>query len=328
MLAAMLRRALVGCVLALALAGCQSLPELIDATMKQGEALYAQKKYDEAIARFNEVLHRDPNHFRAHVWIARVQIAKGAWNPAIASARRAWALAPRHADVVPVLAQALFGAGNAALGTGRFGESIPLFMEYLELQPGNPSAWVNVARAYLGEKRFAEALASVLRALGISPDGATQKEALDLLLDGARRALLEGDLANVIRFLSEYLKIDPANLRAWLDLARSHLKTGDYDRALAAFADGLKQGGGAERGQLLRELLDAGNQALSGGRLREGTALLREYVTHDRGNIEVLLNLARASWIAGERMRAIDALRQIKEVNPRHQEALKYMLGQ
>jgi tetratricopeptide (TPR) repeat protein len=315
-------------MLAVALAGCQTLPELIDSTMKEGQALYAQKNYNQAIARFSEALGKDPQHYPAHVWIARAQMAKGDWGAAVASARKAREIAPKGESVIAVFSEALLGAGNAALKGANPTDSIPLFLEYIELQPTNPAAYLNVARAYLGEKRFAEALAALSRALGIPSDAAAQKEALDLLLDGARRALAEGDLASMIRFLSEYLKIDPANLGAWLDLARGYLKTGNYDGAISAFAGGLKRDGGSERGQLLRELLEAGNQALTSGRLREGAALLREYVAHDRGNIEVLLKLARASWSAGERMQALDALRQLKEVNPRQQEALKYMLGQ
>ncbi|MDH5534430.1 MAG: tetratricopeptide repeat protein, partial [Betaproteobacteria bacterium] len=316
MLALMRRRFFLGCILALALAGCQTLPEQIDSTMKEGQTLYAQKNYNEAIARFSEALSKDPKHFPAHVWIARVQMAKGDWGAAVASARKAREIAPKGESVVTVLSEALLGAGTAALKAGKSTESIPLFLEYIELQPTHPAAYLNVARAYLGEKRFAEALAALSRALGIPSDSAMQREALELLLDGARRALAEGDLASMIRFLSEYLKIDPANLGAWLDLARGYLKTGNYGEAVAAFAGGLKQDGSLERGPLLRELLDAGNQALSSGRLREGAAMLREYVAHDRGNIEVLLRLARASWSAGERMQALDALRQIKEVNP------------
>jgi len=314
-------------MLALALAGCQTLPELIDSAMKEGQTLYAQKNYNEAIARFSEALSKDPKYFPAHLWIARAQIAKGAWGAAVASARKAREIAPKGENVAAVLSEALLGAGNAALRSGQFGESIPLFLEYIELQPGNPAAYLNVARAYLGEKRFAEALANIARALGIPWDGAMQREALDLLLEGARRALMAGDLESVIRFLSEYLKIDPENVRAWIDLAHSYIKTGNYDGAASAYGGALRQGGG-EHGTLLRELLDTGKQELSNGRGREATALLREYVTHDRGNIEAFLYLARAFWSIGDRMQALDALRRVRELNPRQQEALRFMLGQ
>lgn len=325
---AVARRFFLGCVMALALAGCQTLPDVIDGAMKDGQALHAQKKYDQAIARFEEVLRLDPKYWRAHVEIARAQIAKGAWDAALTSARKAREMAPKGESVTAVLGEALLGAGTAALKSGKPVEATSLFLEYVELQPTNPSAYVNVARAYLGEKRFADALAALARAIGIPAQGAVQREALDMLLDGARRSLAEGDLAFAIRFLSEYLKVDPANAHAWLDLARAHLKAGDYGKAASAFGAGLKQEGSSARGQLLRELLEAGNTVLASGKLREGAALLREYVVHDQGNIEVLLKLARASWSAGERMYAIDALRQIKQINPRQQEALKYMLGQ
>lgn len=323
-----LSRFVLACTLAFALAGCQTLPEFVDSTMQDGQALYARKDYNAAIARFKEVLSREPRHFPAYVWIARADIAKGAWRDAIASARAARLIAPRGAGVVPVLAEALYGAGREALAAGKFTDSIPLFLEYIELQPDNPAAYVNVARAYLGEKQFAKAVENLARALGLPADRATQQEALELLLDGARRALLEGDLGNVIRFLSEYLKIKPDNIRAWIDLAHTYIRAGNYPGAATAYGGALRQGGGAARGQLLRELLDTGKEQLSGGHGLEAAALLREYVTHDRANVEAFLYLARAFWSAGDRMQALDALRSVRELNPRQPEALRFMLGQ
>jgi tetratricopeptide (TPR) repeat protein len=324
--ATLFQRFLLCCMLALALAGCQTLAEFVAGTMKEGEQLYAQRKYDEAIAKFNEVLRRDPRHFPAHVWIARSHIAKSAWGPAVASARKAREIAPRGRDVIPVLAQALYGAGESALKAGRLRESISLFLEHIELQPSNPAAYVNVARAYLGEKRLAEAFAALSRALGLPADAATRKQALDLLLEGARRALSDGDLAALIRFLSEYVRFDPDDLRVWLDLARAQLKAGNYEGATAAFGGGLKQGAGEGRADLLRELLAAAREAMAANRMREAALLLREYVEHERANIDAYLDLARAWWKAGDRMQALDAVRRVWELNPRQQQTLKYML--
>jgi tetratricopeptide (TPR) repeat protein len=250
----MFRRLFLSGLVLVLLAACQSLPVVsVDSLMKEGQDLYAQKQYDDAIRKFSDALGKDAKHWPAHLWIARSQIAKGAWSPAVASARQAWQIAPSGAEVIPVFAQALFGAGEDFLKGGKFGEALGLFGEYIRLQPGNASAYLNVARAYLGERKFADALASMLDALRTSSDGSTRQEALALLLEGSRQAFAQGDPRSVIGFLREYLKFDTANVRAWFDL----------------------------------------------------------------GN---------AQWDSGERLQALDAFRRVLELNPRHEEALRFIL--
>jgi tetratricopeptide (TPR) repeat protein len=90
---------------------------------------------------------------------------QGQLGDAIANGRKAFDLAPKDKDTLPVFAQALFGGGADALKNGRFAESVNLFVEYLKLEPGNSKAWLNVGKAYLGQKDFRQALGAFAQGL-------------------------------------------------------------------------------------------------------------------------------------------------------------------
>ena len=228
-----------------------SLQEQIEALMKEGQQLYAGRNYDGAVAKFGEVVAKDAKYWQAYVGIARSYIAKGSWAEAIGNAKKAFELAPKGQDVIAVLGQALYGGGADALKNGRLQESVRHFVEYLKLEPGNTSAWLNVGKAYLGQAQFRE--------------------------------------------------------------------------ALNAFMQGLSSGGGADRAELIRGLLDGGLQAFSGKDFRTAIDSLGEYVKLDSTNLSAYVNLAKAYWESGERGNALSAFRKVLELNPRHEEALRFL---
>lgn len=235
------------------LAACAglTLQSEIDGLMKEGQQLYAEQKYEQATDKFLTVIGKDPTYWQAYLWAARSFIARGNWKDAIANGRKAFDLAPKDKDTLPIFAQALFGGGADALKNGRFAESVNLFVEYLKLEPGNSKAWLNVGKAYLGQQEFRQ--------------------------------------------------------------------------ALGAFAQGLATGGGTERQELIRQLFDGGVQAFSSSKYRESIDLLKEYLKYDK-NLQAYLNIAKAYWETGDRGKALDAFKQVLQLDPRHEEALRYML--
>lgn len=251
MLRARLNLLLVVSTLLAACAGL-TLQSEIDGLMKEGQQLYAEKKYEQATDKFLTVIGKDPTYWQAYLWAARSFIARGNWKDAIANGRKAFELAPKDKTVLPVFAEALFGGGADALRNGRFTESVDRFTEFLKLEPGNAKAWLNVGKAYLGQQ--------------------------------------------------------------------------DFRQALGAFAQGLAGGGGAEREALIRELLDGGMRAFSNGRYRESIDLLREFLKYDKKEIQAYVGLAKAYWESGERGKALDTFKEVLQLDPRHEEALRYLL--
>ena len=324
------RTVLAWCTLpALLVAGCAGGAAVkpqddLGALLKAGQELYAAKRFDEAIAKFRELIARDGNQWQAHLWLARAFIGKVAWSDAIAAARRAHELSASGQDVVAVFAEALFGGGADALRTSNFKTAIGHFTDYIKVQPSNARAYLNVGRAFIGDKRFGDALSAILKGLTVAA-GPERAELLKSLQEGGLQALAQGEFAGAIGFLREYLKLDPANIRAYIDLAKSFIGNNDYASALATFVQGLGQGG--QRNEVLQAMAEAGKQALASGKAREAVGFLREYVRQDSGNLNAYLDLAKSYWQSGERLNALDAFRRVLQINPRQEEALRFLRG-
>jgi tetratricopeptide (TPR) repeat protein len=166
-------------VMAFLLGGCAWLGfETADSVMKEGEQLYQDKKYDEAIAKFERAIELDSTRWMAYVYIARCYMAKGGWAKAVSNARLAYQAAPAGAEVVPTLAQALWGGGMEALKSGQFREAISALTEYLRLQPSDASAYLELGRAFMQSGNIPDAVAAFGKALELNP---SQSEAADLL---------------------------------------------------------------------------------------------------------------------------------------------------
>lgn len=206
--------------------------------LQEGQQLFNAKRYDEAIAKFREAAAKDPNNWSAYLWMARAFIAKGVWPDAIASARRAFEIAPQGADVAGVFFQALFGGGMEALNSGRFVESINYLAEYLRHQPANASAWLAVGKAYMGNRQFMDGLNSLMKGLGTA--GADRGEILKTIFGGGLQAFGARDYSSAINILREYVKQDPRNLQAYLALAKSYWESGQRGGALEAFREVIR----------------------------------------------------------------------------------------
>ena len=75
------RQFLAVVVAVLVLAGCASLvADSIESLLKQGIELFTQRKYDEAIAKFQEVIRRDPRSWNGYLYMARSYIGKTSWS--------------------------------------------------------------------------------------------------------------------------------------------------------------------------------------------------------------------------------------------------------
>jgi len=230
------RRLLALLLAVLVVAGCASLmADSIESLLKQGIELFTAKKYDEAIAKFLEVVRRDPKSWNAYLYLARSYIAKSSWTDALASGRKALELAPERNDVIPVLAEALFGAGTDALKRGQFSEAIGHFTEYVKLKPTDFQGYLQLGRAYLGRGAYPDALRAFVQGLGQAPDAAGRQQLVSGLLDGGRQALTTGNAKAAISLLQEYVRHDSSNVAAYVELGKAYWQDGSLGNALATF---------------------------------------------------------------------------------------------
>ena len=220
----------------LLLAGCaQLVADSIEALLRQGIELFTAGKYDEAIAKFLEVIRRDPKSWTAYLYMARSYIAKTSWGDAIVSSRKALELAPTAGDVIPVLAEALLGAGTDALARRQFSEAIGHFGEYLKLRPADARGYLQLGRAFLSAGRYGDALRTILQGLAQAPDATTRTQLLRGLLDGGSQALSAGDAKAAIGLLQEYVRHDPRDVSAYVALGKAYWQDGNLGSALVAF---------------------------------------------------------------------------------------------
>jgi tetratricopeptide (TPR) repeat protein len=225
-------------VVVVALAGCAAIDPHgeMNALMAEGQQLYSAQRFDEAIDRFRAVTARDPGFYPAYAGLARSLMAKGAWADAVVNARRAMELSRGAPDVLPVLLDALYGGGTDALARGAFVDSIGYFAEYVGHQPGNFRAWLNVAKAYAGNRQFIEALGALRRALDTGPGGAERAETLQSLLGTGKQAFDARDYGSAVNLLREYLKFNASDWSAYLTLGKAYWESGAMRDALSTFA--------------------------------------------------------------------------------------------
>ena len=188
-----LLRSLIALMMLVAVvAGCAQLMQAsLETLMKQGIELLTAGKYDAAIAKFREVLGRDPRYWNAYLYLARSYIGKGAWSDAIASGRKALELGDRN-EVVPVLAEALLRGGLDALGRGQFSEAAGHLVDYVKLKPTDWQGYLGLARAYLGTNSYGDALQALVQGLGRAPDDGARQQLLRGMLDCGAQALRAG----------------------------------------------------------------------------------------------------------------------------------------
>ena len=221
----------------IAVAGCAGITmfDTVDSLMKEGRDLYAAKQYDQAIAKFEQVITKDNTYWLAYVYIARSYIAKSDWLSAITNARKAYQLAPSGDSVLPTFAEALFGGGMEDLRQAHYSEAIGHFVEYIRVKPTDPSGYLNVGKAYLGTGSYADALSAFLKGLGQSGGGAVKGNLVQGLLDGGLQAFSLGDARSAVGFLQEYVRHDPGNLTAYLNLGKAYWQAGEAGQAVDAF---------------------------------------------------------------------------------------------
>ena len=226
----------VGLVALLLLAGCAGLiADSIDALMRQGIDLFLARKYDEAIAKFLEVVRRDPKFWNAYLYMARSYLGKGSWGDAIASGRKALELAPSSTEVVTTLAEAFLGAGVDALKRRQFAEAIGHFGEYVKLRPADVQGYLQLGRAYLGTGAYTDALRVIVQGLTQTSDAGARAELTRTLLDGGGQALASGNAKAAVILLQEYVRHDPGNFSAYLSLGKAYWQDGSIGNALGAF---------------------------------------------------------------------------------------------
>jgi len=199
-------------------------------SVRRGETRHIFPFQEQSDAIFNSALVYEPAVLK--IYAERFLLEVPTQSPSFPEADR---LLRFLALFVPVFAEALFGGGMAALREAKFSEAIGHLVEYIRLKPTDPQGYLNVGKAYLGTGAFGDALAAFVRGLAQGGDPTVRQELIRALWDGGLQALTRGDPRSAIGFLSEYVRHDPRNFSAYLNLGKAYWQAGDRFQALSAF---------------------------------------------------------------------------------------------
>ncbi len=209
----------------------------------------------------------------------------------------------------------------------KYDAAIDKFGTVVTKDPQHWQAYLWVARAFIAKGFWSDAIDNGKKALALAPNKTEVIPVFaEALFGGGSAALKNGRYAESVGHFVEYLKLEPGNARAWLNIGMAYLGQRQFREALGALSQGLASGGGAERSELVRGLLDGGLQAFSSGEYRSAIDLLKEFLRYDEKNITAYLNLAKSYWASGELANAFDAYGNVLKLDPRQEEALRFLL--
>ena len=217
--------------------GCatMSLLESVESLIQQAKELLDARRFDEALAKLTEAIRRDPTQWKAYLYTAQAYIGKLDWTAALTNIRKARELAPSDGAVLTTLGESLFGAGREALQRGTFAVAVGHFVEYVKLRPADAAGYLNAGRAYLGTRNWGDAVHVLSDGLGRASDPTARQEFARTLLDGGRQALSLGEARGAIGLLREYVRQEPADVAAYLNLGKAYVNAGEHIEALGAF---------------------------------------------------------------------------------------------
>jgi tetratricopeptide (TPR) repeat protein len=217
--------------------GCAtlSLLESVESLIQQAKELLEARRFDEALVKLAEAIRRDPTQWKAYLYSAQAYIGKLDWTAALASIRKARELAPSEGAVLTTLGESLFGAGREALQRGAFTVAVGHFVEYVKLRPADATGYLNAGRAYLGNRNWGDAGRVLVDGLGRAADPAARQEFARTLLDGGRQAFTLGEHGGAIQLLREYVRLEPRDVAAHLELGKAYWNSGERGDALGAF---------------------------------------------------------------------------------------------
>jgi tetratricopeptide (TPR) repeat protein len=191
--------------------------------------------FADAVGHFVEYVKLRPTDVAGYLHAGRAYLGARDWNSALDNLRKAYQLAPTDGSVVATLTESLFGAGRDALQRGAFADAVDHFVEYVKLRPADAAGYLNAGRAYIGNRSWLDAGRVLVDGVGRAADPAVRREFGSTLLDGGRQALNSGDPKGAIAMLREYVKLEPADVNAYLNLGKAYVNSGDNLEALGAF---------------------------------------------------------------------------------------------
>jgi len=250
-----------------------------------GVALYAEKRYDEAIGHYQRAIEFRPDYAPALNNLASAYRAVGRLDDSVSTYRRAITSQPNFPD-------AEYNLANALLDKGAVDEAVDRFETALRSLPDSPDVHNNLGMAFALKGRTEDAIEQFRKALEEDPQSAIAHRNLGNLLDA------QGDRAGALDHLQRAVRADPSSGEAHYDLGLTLLEAGRLDEAVTEFRAAVDHmpSSAEARNNLGIALARRGQFAEAAAEFREALRLRPDLDLPDvRRNLETALAAQRAS---------------------------------
>jgi tetratricopeptide (TPR) repeat protein len=321
-----------------------------------GEALVREKRLDEAIQQWKDLLALQPRDLQASNSLITIYLDRQDQPAAIAELRRSLKassdIAPSEAEFVDVRMNDLDrlghlltddhqyeaaaqqyayllrfkpesselhnNLGNVFYAQKRCGEAAEEYREAVRLDGDAPNAHQNLANCLLATKKTDEAIAEYQQALELDPSQTNTIAMLGVAL------IQKGELNAAIEQFQRYLEQDPKNTQIRTSLAHAHCLNKDYATAINELQQVLvlKPDFPAAENELARIYLTAEDRHFRN--LSEGLRLARQAVQDANPPVpEFLDTLAEALLQSGDAVAALQTEEQAAKLAPDNAEIQK-----
>ncbi len=263
--------------------------------------LLRQKRVDDAIAALRRVLEKDGKNALAHSTLGSAYLSKGQLDQAMEEFDRA-------IDLNPTLAEAYLKKGLSNLSAGDLEQAEGNMVKALAIAPEIPDIRLVLARYYLQQKNYPEAI-RILR------EGLTGKESDALFYNYLAASYFgERNFDQGVECLLKAKELKPDYLTPYYNLAAYYAGKGDFPKSIAEYRSILGRQPGALKPLLLLGLTSelAGQEEAAAGWYRQAK---------DSGQAAGYLGLANYLQRAGKTAEAIATLDELIRKDPKNTSA-------
>ena len=199
-------------------------PEFVEAFYNWGNALFEQKKYEEAIEQYRKALEVNPDYSDAYFNWGNVLSEQKKYEEAIEQYRKAVKVNPDYSD-------AYYNWGNALSKQKKFEEAIEQYRKAVQVNPDDTDAYINWGNALSEQRKYDEAIEQYRKAVDVNPDDS-------LVYNDWGIALYEQKKYD--EAMEQYRNAigkDPDNAYAFHNIADCLQELGDFRRSKGAYKD-------------------------------------------------------------------------------------------
>jgi Flp pilus assembly protein TadD len=303
-----MERVIMWCSLLCLLVGCavvhppqSSRPQ--SSLALQGQQLFEQQRYNEALPVYRELISQAPANADAHYTLGIVYERLGQDKAAVDSYREAIRLKPDYVD-------AHIGLAVAYARTGQDELAIAAYREIIRLRPNDAGAYYNTGVAFGKIGQDAQAIAAYREAVRLKPDYAEAYYGLGL----AHERMGQDEPA--IASYREVIRLRPNDAEAHNSLALAYERIRQDAQAIAAYREVIRL-----RPNDAETYANLGVVYERMGQHDQAAAAYRELVRLKPTEATASYNLAVAYSRAGQHAQAIAAYREAIRLKPENAEA-------